>query len=92
MEDIIQIGPNAENGLRKLGKDLKAIVNQQVKLPFPKSKNTKTVAYLMFTAFFVSVVMYAGFLIMSNPQELIGKLPVIAGVGIASAIGMTLFS
>jgi hypothetical protein len=90
--DILQIGPQAENGLRKLGKDLKTLSNHQFKITIQKPNNIKHIVYLTFTGFFISVIIYTGILTMSNLQELIAKLPLIASTGIASALGMTLFS
>ena len=92
MSDIIQIGPQAEQGIRKLSRDIRTVLNHQTKVTIQKPMNIITTIYLLFTVFFFSIIMYTGFLVMFNTQELIEKLPLIASTGIASALGMTLFS
>ena len=96
MSDIIQIGPQAESGLRKLGKDIKTVANNPNiltnQITIQKPKGIKAIVYLGFTSLFVAAIIYVGFFMMYNPEELISKIPIIAGIGIASAFGMTLFS
>ena len=88
---MLRLSEDAQNGLRKLGRDLRTLASRK---PLPKKTETRTTVQLANTIFgsgLCVVIAYTVICILTNPQMFNENLLPVSFLGVFCLIGLWVF-